>query len=394
MKQRLKPVKKISVLALSIVFGVLAVLLISAFHTLAAEIGEYSGAGAQAVIDHGKIDNDWGCIEEEPAVLDIVGGHGSIGDEIYIPVHIQSAPTLVSSLGFEITYNPYVLGYLDFERGELVTLFDIVNINYIEPGRLLVGGFSYTNDIPEGTSGYLLYLKFFVQGIQDTTCYPLQFESQLDDISDFSSTGGCFCVHSSDGDINGDGSITPQDALLIFQCYLGSGACPYGADVNQDGLIVPSDSLCVFKKYLKLPSCLDKILCNDIDKDGFAIEGADCGPIDCEHNSISSIELINCPNLELLNLGYSEISDLSFLTCITALHSVDLSGNPLQDISPLLESPWIGKGDFINLSYTERVISLSDARLAEICAVIQKLRSKGVNVKHTLSDILAAPQAY
>ena len=61
----------------------------------------------------------------------------------------------------------------------------------------------------------------------------------------------------SDGDLNGDGTITPSDALSAFRCYLGSADCPDGADVNKDGSVTPADALCVFKKYLGQSSCLD-----------------------------------------------------------------------------------------------------------------------------------------
>ena len=59
------------------------------------------------------------------------------------------------------------------------------------------------------------------------------------------------------GDLNGDGAITPSDALAAFKCYLGSGDCTPCSDVNKDGSVTPADALCLFKKYLGTPSCLD-----------------------------------------------------------------------------------------------------------------------------------------
>ncbi|MCL6583866.1 MAG: dockerin type I repeat-containing protein [bacterium] len=61
------------------------------------------------------------------------------------------------------------------------------------------------------------------------------------------------------GDLNQDGSITPQDALIVFQCYLGSGPCFECADVNHDGQVTAGDALCLFQRYLELPSCFDGI---------------------------------------------------------------------------------------------------------------------------------------
>lgn len=57
-------------------------------------------------------------------------------------------------------------------------------------------------------------------------------------------------------DLNGDGTITPQDALCAFQKYLGicpttCGPCEeVCCDVNQDGSCTPADALCTFQEYL------------------------------------------------------------------------------------------------------------------------------------------------
>ncbi|MEW6379559.1 MAG: dockerin type I domain-containing protein, partial [bacterium] len=64
-------------------------------------------------------------------------------------------------------------------------------------------------------------------------------------------------LETCDGDVNGDGALTPADALMVFRCYLESGACSGCADVNHDGQITPQDALCLFNRFLEQPSCLD-----------------------------------------------------------------------------------------------------------------------------------------
>ncbi|MEW6381673.1 MAG: MopE-related protein [bacterium] len=59
------------------------------------------------------------------------------------------------------------------------------------------------------------------------------------------------------GDLNGDGSITPADALFAFRCYLGLGLCDPCADVDKNGSVTPADALCLFRKYLGIPSCMN-----------------------------------------------------------------------------------------------------------------------------------------
>ena len=76
-----------------------------------------------------------------------------------------------------------------------------------------------------------------------------------DDIGTWSATPGCFdCSFTCD--VNGDGDVTPQDALCAFQKYLG--ICPTDCgmceeilcDVNGDGDCTPADALEIFKCYL------------------------------------------------------------------------------------------------------------------------------------------------
>jgi hypothetical protein len=188
-----------------------------------------------------------------------VGVQGKRGDEVRIPVRIQSALNAVYSLGLEITYDVGVLEYTGFERGDLVKNFDMFDVNISTPGQLRIGGLSTSSGIQKKASGYLVWLKFKVIAGQEKECSSLEPIGLADDLADFTSSRGCFYIGSCNGDLNQDGSITPADALIAFKCYLGSlsGPCPDCADVNQDNTVSPADALCLFKKYLGQPSCLD-----------------------------------------------------------------------------------------------------------------------------------------
>jgi beta propeller repeat protein len=197
------------------------------------------------------------CGEDESGNLNIPGTMGKVGQEVLIPVQIQAAPNEVSALGFEVAYKPSVLEYTGYQIGDLVTSFPMFEVNSIGSGRLIVGGVSPEQSIPQGASGTVVLLKFIVRGGMEGSCYPLKLENLTDHLSQFSVTPGCFCIHNCDGDQNGDGSITPSDALAAFKCYLGSGPCGDCSDVNGDGSVTPSDALCLFRKYLGQTSCLD-----------------------------------------------------------------------------------------------------------------------------------------
>jgi len=94
---------------------------------------------------------------------------------------------------------------------------------------------------------------------QKSECYPLRLENLKDDFANFSSSQGCLCLSRCPGaDLNNDGYLTPEDALIAFRCYLKSGPCSECADVDNNGRVTPGDALCIFKTYLGLPSCLNQ----------------------------------------------------------------------------------------------------------------------------------------
>ncbi|MEW5800942.1 MAG: cohesin domain-containing protein [bacterium] len=198
------------------------------------------------------------CTEDESGTLDIEGAQGKAGDEIEIPVRLQAAPHSVSALGFEITYNPSVLEYSGNQRGDLVSSFTLFDVNPAGSGRLRAGGLTTGESIPQGTSGCVAVLKFKVKGGMEGGCYPVALENLRDDLTQLSSSQGCFCIRSCSGDLNGDGFVTPTDSLIVFQCFLNQGPCSDCTDVNQDGTTSPADALCLFQHFLGSSSCLNR----------------------------------------------------------------------------------------------------------------------------------------
>jgi len=218
----------------------------------------------------GVVDESCGCAEDDSGVLDVGDAKGRPGDEVEIPVRIQwGAPQAVYSFGFELTYDPEILEYQSYGvengvengAGNLLVDFFFVGVSTPSPGRIRVAGLD-NKGIAKGASGTLVWLKFKVKGSagNEGQCYSLNLNGLEDDIRGFSTSGGCFCLKRSipcTGDLNGDGKITPADALIPLRCYLGTGPCPECADVDDNGQVSPADSCCLFKKYLGQPSCLD-----------------------------------------------------------------------------------------------------------------------------------------
>ncbi|MEW5802306.1 MAG: cohesin domain-containing protein [bacterium] len=199
------------------------------------------------------------CIMGDDGNLDIGNGKGSIGDQVTVPVRIHNTPNQVYSFGFDLVFNPHVLELVKVEKGPLTQPFNFFEGVLVEPGRGRIGGFDQ-GGIAAGTDGDIAYVTFLIIGGQENCSYPLRPTALKDDIANWSASGGCVTIFPPcNGDVNGDGAVTPADAKLTFKCYLGTGECTRCMDANEDGEVTPADALCIFRKYLGIPSCLDPI---------------------------------------------------------------------------------------------------------------------------------------
>ena len=215
--------------------------------------------------EHENYFNDLWEYDTDTCALNGGRDRGHPGMEVTIPITVASAPNDVASLGFDVSFDPSVLQYTGYTRGNLVQAFDFFDVSTPESGLLRVGGFEAGADtIAEGASGTLVELRFLVIDCvpQDTSDLPI--DSLKDDLSGWPVCPGRFICGCLDcGDVNLDDDLTPGDALLAFQHYLGIAEPPLDpcqldqADVTQDDDITPADALCIFQKYLAIPSCLD-----------------------------------------------------------------------------------------------------------------------------------------
>jgi len=172
-----------------------------------------------------------------------------ISKEVCIPVRIQNAPCEVDTFGFEVTYDANVFEYTGLERGDLTEAFKSVEAYPSDAGRLRIEGYTDEHGISESASGYLLCLNFKLKAGEEYDIYLFQLENL--EVTQFSKSGGCLSIRCQ-GDVNGDGVVTPGDALLAFRCYLGAGPCLDCSDYNHNGKVTPDDARYIFSEYLKL----------------------------------------------------------------------------------------------------------------------------------------------
>jgi len=145
------------------------------------------------------------------------------------PQKTPGSPDQSSTSGNQNVIWPYVFDW-DHNAGASTRTVTIIKVEPLPAGTTDI-------DVLEAGWNYVDQGKIIIYGA----------------IKDTSSTSATPCT----GDLNGDGSITPQDALAAFRCYLGADICSDCSDINRDGSVTPQDALCLFKKFLGQASCLD-----------------------------------------------------------------------------------------------------------------------------------------
>jgi hypothetical protein len=169
----------------------------------------------------------------------------------------------VDAIGFDFDYSDCELpGYLSFTgnyiRGGLTSNWDFFDATEVSPGIVRVGGFTVTNAIPEGESGTIVELEFEIVDCSPDNICTNTVTDLVSDLSGWPVVPGTFtCDCPPDGDTDADGQVTPGDALLAFQHYLGLtqlNECQQShADTDGDEMLTPSDALCIFQCYLGTP---------------------------------------------------------------------------------------------------------------------------------------------
>jgi len=154
------------------------------------------------------------------------------------------------------------------EKGSLTSDWSI-EINEIEPGKINIEGYAGGGTIiSPDSNGSLVDVKMQVRclGYDEETNIPLRIENYAYGISSFIPhpciADFTFVPCPRLGDVNGDGDITPADALAAFEIYLAKIAPSFcqetTSDANCDGSTTPGDAQDIFDHYLGkriLPEC-------------------------------------------------------------------------------------------------------------------------------------------
>ena len=89
---------------------------------------------------------------------------------------------------------------------------------------------------------------------------------------------------------------------------------------------------------------------------------------------LTSVEpLRSCYNVEILLLDENELTDLSPLADLFSVEQLDVSDNRIRDISPLAELVWLGDFSHISSSGRDAVLDLSGNLISEIAPLVANI---------------------
>jgi len=214
---------------------------------------------------------------------------GTWGDMVYIPVNIANNTTQISDFQYDFVYDPSVFEFLNVTRTSPTQDWTTLNWSQVSAGKVrIAGAVGSGTSIPVSSSVRLLNMKLMVKCVTyaEETYLPMQIERYRDGI-----VGMCPRPFETDflyrpcprlGDVNEDDTITPGDAQVTFEIYLGmrqattaqlttadaNCSCPCEGKEHKEvnNCLSPWDAQFIFDHYLGirvLPICCADYACGE-----------------------------------------------------------------------------------------------------------------------------------
>lgn len=191
---------------------------------------------------------------------------GRSGDTVCVDIRIRQNALPIDAFGFSVKVDPTRLAFVRASAGSLTSGFVAVSAqeNPAGSGLIKCGGFGST-PIPANSAGVLIRLCFRVNCPSSSLpASEIEIKDLIDDVAGLTGCCNLFkcegCVNN--GDVDGNGALSPADALCAFQIFLNGGVLPAScnfpnttcevaaADVTCEGTVTPSDALAIFNRYL------------------------------------------------------------------------------------------------------------------------------------------------
>lgn len=214
---------------------------------------------------------------------------GTWGDLVRIPVSITDNTSQICDFEYDFVFDPSALDFKGVEKSSATQDWTTVNWNPVSPGKVRITGQVGSGAcIPIQSTVNLAVMGVMIKCVEysSETPIPMRIEAYKDGIS-------CACPRSLDanllykpcprlGDVNGDETITPGDAQVTFEIYLGmreatvaqlttadancSCPCEGKEHTEPNNCLTPWDAQWIFDHYLGkrvLPLCCADYVCGE-----------------------------------------------------------------------------------------------------------------------------------
>lgn len=206
------------------------------------------------------------CGAEDPAyeagaVIEVGSLTTYPGDTIKVPISVRNNPG-ISSIKLTVTYDPAVLGYKGCTFNEALTSIagSQTVVNDTQSGRVVlswvVANAAYTD-----AKGDIAVLDFEVKSVAENTSSPVSISYEPESTFDNNLVDQKFLIKNGTvqvnmirpGDINGDGTVKVNDALLLlnYVCDLRKDEVKGNPDVNGDGAVNNKDVVILLRYIAK-----------------------------------------------------------------------------------------------------------------------------------------------
>jgi len=191
---------------------------------------------------------------------------GTSGQTITVAIEIADNSISLSNFGFDFVYDEKLFNFIDADAGSLNSNWTVSENETQGTVNILGTGGSI---IPLSSTGSIINITLQVECRSDATeaTSPIRIENYSGDMADQFSPEPCsttftFIPCFRLGDVNGDGSVTPGDAQMAFEGFLGlytPDLCEgMTSDANCDGSTTPGDAQDIFEHFLgiqQIPEC-------------------------------------------------------------------------------------------------------------------------------------------
>ncbi len=172
---------------------------------------------------------------------------GPPGSKVLVPIQLENGQQ-VGSIGFNVNYDPSIAHAVDVYRGSRMSPAAF-SFNAAVPGLIRIGSAGHNEAKGDGSAAVIEFMILGERGrYTDITISDTEVTDTAGEPRSIEVHPGTLKVDSAVmGDGNGDGRISPLDALIAMKMFVELEDEDLVMDVNRDGRVTPGDAVEILK---------------------------------------------------------------------------------------------------------------------------------------------------